>query len=382
MKGGAGISTARRGAAAGREAAEAALAAAGLGRADGAFLFATSDLAAELEPLLASAADVLGTQAVVGATALGVIGAGREEPSGVAILAFGGAEPRAVFVPDLRGREPEACADVLEALGEAPGERDLVVLLPDAAALDPAALLSVLAPALAPATLVGAGAARAGAAPSLQWSGPIVASGALAGLVLRGSTPPRIGVTQSCRPVTELLPVTRAEGHWVLELGGRPALDVYRDVARGPLAADLRRAALHLLAALPRDEAAPLAPGGYLARHVVGFSEQRRAFALPEPVARGQSIALALRDAHSAREDLRAMLGGVADGRAALGLYLDCCARGSSLFGVAGLEAAYLEQALPGVPVAGLLGSCEIGPVGGRTELLTYTGVLALLDAD
>jgi small ligand-binding sensory domain FIST len=72
-----------------------------------------------------------------------------------------------------------------------------------------------------------------------------------------------------------------------------------------------------------------------------------------------------------------AELGGTAP---ALGLYFNCCARGTSLFGVPGLEAAYLEQAFRGSPVAGMLGSCEFGPIGGTTELLTYTGVLALLD--
>ena len=60
--------------------------------------------------------------------------------------------------------------------------------------------------------------------------------------------------------------------------------------------------------------------------------------------------------------------------------YFDCCARGAGFFGVPGLESAYLEQALGGVPLAGMFGSCELGPIAGRAELLTYTGVLALLD--
>ena len=57
-----------------------------------------------------------------------------------------------------------------------------------------------------------------------------------------------------------------------------------------------------------------------------------------------------------------------------------CCARGADFFGVAGLEAAYLESVYGEAPILGMFGSCEIGPVGARTELLTYTGVLALLD--
>jgi small ligand-binding sensory domain FIST len=98
-------------------------------------------------------------------------------------------------------------------------------------------------------------------------------------------------------------------------------------------------------------------------------------------VVKGQPLAFVLRDAASAREDLGALLERVATPRPAAALYFDCCARGASLFGVSGLEAGYLDRALAPSPVGGLFGSCELGPIGGRTELLTYTAVLALLDA-
>ena len=100
----------------------------------------------------------------------------------------------------------------------------------------------------------------------------------------------------------------------------------------------------------------------------------------PEPVERGQQIAFALREPQSARDDMKAMLAGLGVTQSAFGLYLNCCARGASFFGVPGLEAAYLENHFGSVPIAGMFGSCEIGPIGGRTELLTYTGVLALID--
>jgi small ligand-binding sensory domain FIST len=200
-------------------------------------------------------------------------------------------------------------------------------------------------------------------------------------MVLRATRPPRIGVTQACRPTTELLRVTRTQGHWILGLDGRPALDVYREVARGPLAEDLRRAAAFLLVAIPRDEADPLRPGGYVVRHVVGFAEDARAFATPDVVKPGDQIALATREPEAAREDLKAMLEHLGAAAPGLGLYFDCCARGSEFFGVPGLEAAYLDRAFGAAPLVGMFGSCEIGPIGASSELLTYTGVLALIDA-
>jgi len=153
-------------------------------------------------------------------------------------------------------------------------------------------------------------------------------------------------------------------------------------VARGPLAADLARAAAFLLVALPIErEPTALRPGSYLVRHVIGFDEKENAFAIPEVPRAGQRVALAQREPEAAREDLKAMLEGLAAEPPAFGLYLDCCARAMPFFGVPGLEAAYLARAFEGVPIAGMLGSCEIGPIGRSTQLLTYTGVLALIDA-
>jgi small ligand-binding sensory domain FIST len=380
---GSAISGEARGDAAVRAAAEEALAAAGLRRADAALLFATASYGSELPTMVEAAVGALGTEVVVGATAHGVMCGGREEEEhGIALLVLGGIEAHPFLVSDLRRQAAAVGTEITQAAGRSPDERDLILLLPDAAGADLAGLIAAVRAAVAPAAVVGAGAAQPLAAPSLQWCGRELATGALAGLVLRGESPPRIGVTQSCQPVSDLMTVTRAEGNWILELDGRPALDVFREVARGPLAADLRRAAAFVLVALPKDAQDPLRPGGYLVRHAVGFAEARRALALPEAVGRGGRVAFVLRDALAAREDMKSMLAGLGNHPPAFGLYLDCCARGVSLFGVPGLEAAYLEGAFAGRPILGMLGSCEIGPIGGTAELLTYTGVLALVDSD
>ncbi len=378
---GAGFSTREDAERAGREAAEGALA--GCGRADAALLFAGPAHRGHASRLLAAAADVLGTARIAGGLAHGVIGVGaeREGGAGVSVLAVAGLEVRPLWVPELAGHEEHAAADLAECLDGDPRPEDLVVLVPDPGALPPQALLESLGRVTGPAGVVGAGAGDPVSEAPLVWSGSRIARGALAGLVLRGAAGRRIGVTQACRPATALLRVTRCQGPWILELDGRPALEVYREVAGAPLADDLRRAAAFVLAALPRAATDPLAPGAYLVRNVAGFAPEANAFAIPEWVAKGDAIALVHREPETARADLKAMLAALAGGsRPKLGLYFDCCARGEAFFGVAGLESAYLERALGATPLAGMFGSCELGPIGGRTELLTYTGVLALLD--
>ncbi|NQZ96884.1 MAG: FIST C-terminal domain-containing protein [Myxococcales bacterium] len=357
------------------------------GGADSAILFATPGADLGIGEILDVAISALGTDVVVGATAHGVMGGGQEiegEPA-IAVLAQTGIEARPFLISGLQSDDTGTGEEIAAHIDGPPRDGDLVILLPDPRVLQPSPLLAGIREALGPACVVGAGAGDPFADEPLQWCGRRVESGALAGVVLRATKPAQVGVTQACRPVTELLTATRTQGNWVLELDGRPALDVYREVARAPLAEDLRRAAAFLLVALPRREADPLQPGGYLVRNVAGFDTERRAFAIPEIVRNGRQIALATREPEAARDDLKAMLAGVSNGVSALGLYFNCCARGAGFFGVPGLEAAYLENALGDTPVLGMFGSCEIGPIGAasvasETELLTYTGVLALLE--
>ena len=348
------------------------------GGADAAFLFATPGFEEHPSELVECAAELLGTEALVGASAYGVIGAGQEsgQAPAVSVLALRGVEALPFLVPELEGNESGPAEEVDHLLGSNARSDDLVVILPDPRGFDAGSMLASLAEAAGPARIIGAGAADAADEVPQQWAGYESVTGGLAGMVLRGAAP-KLGVTQACRPKTEAMTITKIEGHWVQELDGRPALDVYREAAGGPLAADLRRASAFLLAALPRDPSRPLEPGGYLVRNVAGFATDQKAFAVPHALGRGDSLALAMREPETARDDLKAVLADFEGSEPAAGLYFNCCARGAALFGVEGLEAGYLDTALPGTPVVGMLGSCEFGPIGGATELLTYTGVLA-----
>ena len=356
---GAGFSIERDAEVAAREAAAQAGAAAG--GADAALVFAGPAHRAAARALVAAVCAELGTTRVAGGLAHGVIGVGREQEggAGVSVLAVRGLDAEPIWVPELAGNEEVVAEEVAARLAGGAREQDLVVLIPDPRALQPDALLARIRDAAGAAGVVGAGAGDPVSDAPLVWCG---------------------AVTQACRPATELLTITRVQGPWILELEGRPTLDVYREAAREPLADDLRRAAAFVLAALPRDAAAPLAPGGYLVRNIAGFAPDANAFAIPVALEKGDRIALVHREPETAREDLKAMLADLGSEPPGLGLYFDCCARGTGFFGVPGLESAYLQQALGAAPIAGMFGSCELGPIAGRAELLTYTGVLALLD--
>lgn len=345
-----------------------------LGAVGAAFVFVAGPGASVQHAALAARAG-LGTGAVAGLLAHGVLAGADEDQEGpaVAVLALAGIEATPFHLADLAGAEEAAGAELEAALGRSATEGDLIVLFTDPVAIDTRRLLAACDEVLPPASLVGAAAAIGpGGRPGAPWSGRELAAGGAAGLVLHLPRPARIAVGHGCRPITDSLPVTRSDGHWVLELAGRPALDVYREAAGAPLAADLRRAGELVVAALPRTG------GSFVVRPVAGFAPERRAFALAEDLGPGARLRLALRDADLAREDLTRALA-TAPAPAAAALYLSCSGRGRALFRHAGLEAAVVARALGATPLAGPFGSYQFGPVAGVTELHTYAAVLALL---
>ncbi|HSH74906.1 MAG TPA: FIST N-terminal domain-containing protein, partial [Longimicrobiales bacterium] len=235
LRAGVGVSSAPEPRIAAEEAVEQAMAP--IGRADAALLFATTAHKSGMGALLDTAMAGLGTRAVVGASAQGVIGAGVEREGGaaVSVLALSGLEAHPFLLGDLSRDAAGAGDEIASRLGGAARPQDLIVLLPDPRALRSADLLRGIRQALGPAQVVGAGAASPLSDQPLQWCGAEIDSGALAGIALRAGSVPRVGVTQACRPATPLLTATRVEHHWVLEIEGRPALDVYREAVGGPL---------------------------------------------------------------------------------------------------------------------------------------------------
>jgi len=99
----------------------------------------------------------------------------------------------------------------------------------------------------------------------------------------------------------------------------------------------------------------------------------------------GQIVRLHARDADSADRDLAealdlrtAALGGAAPAGA---LAFTCNGRGRELFGSPDHDAAALERAFAGAPVAGFFAAGEIGPVGGECFLHGFTATVAIFPA-
>ncbi len=383
---GVGLSTDAHSAGAARAAARQALERSGAPSADWAVVFITSAHRPHFAAMLAETQKTLGTDFVAGCSAWGVL-TGTEEVEGrpaVAVLAVrSDGLTASTFLATLGEDEREGAAR--EIARQVKDPRDgLLVLLPDASATRPDHLLHEIGRLLPGCEAVGAASSGDPAvAGTFQFYGRNVASKALAGLYLAGDLRRSIGITQGCQPLGPSARITAGDGNVILELDGRPALEVLRSRLPGPLADSLDRLGGHLFVGLPPDPLQEeILPGEYLVRQLLGIDEGRGALVVAATVRSGEPLFVVLREGQAARQDLKEMLqrlGPSARGAARFGFYFNCAARGSSLYGMPGIDTAFISSALGDLPIIGFFGNAEIAPLRGRNRVFTYTGVLALI---
>jgi small ligand-binding sensory domain FIST len=195
-----------------------------------------------------------------------------------------------------------------------------------------------------------------------------VVSGGLSGVALAGGVGVATRLTQGCSPFGPRHRVTACEENVVVELDGRPALEVLL----GAIDEKLIRAG-RVLVGLP---VAGSDTGDYVVRNLVGIDPRNRLFAIGDVVEQGAELVFCRRDAEAARADLARMLAALREAapRPRGALYFSCVARGEHMFGSRGAELGLVRDALGEVPLVGFFCNGEIC----HDRLYGYTGVLTL----
>jgi small ligand-binding sensory domain FIST len=351
---------------------------------DLALAFFTAAHVPAAEALRAALARSLAPGCLAGASAAGIVAERHEIESGAALVVLGarlpGVRVSPFVMPPAGWAEP--FADAEEFARSAPGAAgaELALLFGDPFSLDaPGVLRSFerFAPGL---RLVG-GLASAAARPGdnavflNEW---LAADGGCA-IALAGALRADVVVSQGCRPVGPPLRVSEARRNIVVALDGEPAAARVRRVLETLPDRDqiLLRRGLFVGRPVAGDAAGP---GDYLIRNVIGHDPESGALAVGDVVAEGEFVRLHVRDATTAREDLELLLAPQAfDTQAAAALLFSCNGRGRRLYGEPDGDIAPLQEALGGVPAAGMFCAGEIGPVGGRNHLHGHTASIAIL---
>jgi small ligand-binding sensory domain FIST len=320
----------------------------------------------------------LGPRHLVGATAAGVV-AGPSELESAPVLSLWAASMPAATIAPLRYEPADGGVEWLLP----PADARALLLLAEPFSFPTEAFLRWLAQARAGLPVTG-GLASAGAHPGgnrLVLDDDVSDDGAVA-VALGGRLALRTLVSQGCRPVGDSFVVTRSAGHVVHELAGAPALQRLEETFAGasPRDRSLLRQGLHI--GIVIDEyRSEFRAGDFLVRAVLGADPESGGLAIGDAVQVGQTVRFHVRDAHSADEDLRAMLRHLDDDVDA-GLLFTCNGRGARLFGTSDHDAELVSEALGGSALGGMFCAGEIGPVGRRSHLHGFTASLLALGAE
>ena len=381
MRAGAGISTDRDPLAGATEAARAAAVALGGEPADLAVVFAAGAHLAAPEATLQGVHQELAPEALIGCGAGGVLGGRRERESGTAVavwaalLGDGTARPFHATVTEV----PEG--GLLEGMPE-PTAESALILLCDPYSFPTDAVLDGLARDAPGVPVLGglSSGRRPDSAGALFLDDTVSEAGAV-GVCLDGVEMLPC-VSQGAAPLGREMTITAADGNVILELAGKPAVQTIEAVISELTTAQRALLAGGLLIGIVIDGGKPdYEQGDFLVRGVLGADSDTGAVAVGASVSPGQVVRLHARDARSADLDLRRALELRAQASGlptpAGALVFSCNGRGQAMFGEPDHDATMVQDVL-GAPAAGFFAAGELGPVGGRSFLHTFTATVAV----
>jgi small ligand-binding sensory domain FIST len=354
---------------------------------DVAFLFFTDHHRDDAEHVVEKVWLELDPQAAVGCSADGVIGGDREIERAPGMSLLVGSLPDVRIHPfHIPAGDWRELLEDHDALGERVGhgpETRAVIALGDPFTTPLTQFLSAMDVAAKGAPLVGgmASSARAPGGNLLVRNDGVYDDG-LVGLSLSGPLEVQAVVSQGCRPIGRPVVVTAARDNVIQQLGGRPAVQVLRELVEGLGGLDQRllRNGLFVGQAISeyRDT---FGRGDFLVRNVIGLDEASGAIEAADYIKPGRTVQFHVRDAETAEEDLSAMLAAqrFLPAPAAAALLFSCNGRGTRMFEDPCHDVAAANKAMPDTPVAGFFAAGEFGPVGGRNFIHGHTASFALL---
>jgi len=339
-----------------------ALAKAGLERANAVLLFLTPEYAANPEPALRAAARAGGCLQVVGCTGAGIL---TEEE----------------WVLD----SPGAAAMVF-------GGNVQLTIAPQGKASDDDIVLSLCTPAGLTAEWLDIPAQRIGAVsgdlfghgPFKVWSGARVAESEQVDATVSGVAGV-LNASQGVRALTSPIEVAEVQGYDIMRLGNYPALSVLVQSLPSSVR-EMERVPLHLImgGVTIGDPDTAIREGRYRLNHIVAANLRDQSITLSQRPSRGERLFWAMRDTLAAERDMRACIErsaqelGTAPGFA---LLFPCMGRGPNFYGNRDRDLDMLRSRFPGLPIIGMYGNGELGPLDGANHLYQYSSVLGLFGA-
>jgi small ligand-binding sensory domain FIST len=350
--------------------------------------FVSSHHAAAFERVPAVIAAELGGGMLIGCSAGGVIGGGREieQRPGVSISAayLPGVTIRPFHLTTDALPDPSADAEAWRrAVGVDPADAAVILLLPEPFTFDAESCIRGFDLAYGGATTIG-GIASGGRQPGVNalFLGDAARRQGAVGLALAGNVAVDTIVAQGCRPIGDPMFVTSCERNVIRALDGRSPLEVLQQL-HDQLDERDRHLARHSLfmGIVMKEDRHEYRQGDFLIRNLIGVDAQSGALAVGALLDESAVVQFHLRDAQTSAHDLEELLGRhqMAENPPPRGsLLFSCLGRGQFLYGEADHDTNAFRRHVGDVPLGGFFCNGEIGPVHGTTFLHGYTSAFGL----
>jgi small ligand-binding sensory domain FIST len=211
-------------------------------------------------------------------------------------------------------------------------------------------------------------------------NGTVYCEGA-AGLLIAGGVKMHSVVSQGCRPIGDRSIITKVEQNVILELGGKPAMQVLEEMfIRLPTSDHDLMSKGFFLGRVISEYQDDYEMGDFLIRNVMSMDNERRAVVVNDYFQVGQTVQFQVRDEESASNELRQLLKKTDPAEIRGGLVFTCNGRGTRLFAEPDHDAGVIRDTVGEIPLAGFFAQGEIGPVGRENHMHGYTASVLLLE--
>ena len=347
-------------------------------------VFVSPHFSAEYESIPRMVQEALAPRVLFGCSAGGVIGGGQEVEQRPGLSVTAAHLPEVDLFPFyLKGDElpdQDASPDAWEEILRVQSENDpRFLLLLDPFGFPAQDLIMGLDYAFSRSVKVG-GMASGGhqrGDNALFLGDQVYRSGAI-GIALQGNVAVDTIVAQGCRPVGQLMTVTKSQQNLLVELDERPPLEVVRELFTSSSERDQELMQHSLFLGVVMDDfIEEPRQGDFLIRNIMGLDGRTGVMAIGETLREGMRVQFHLRDALTSAEDLSALLTRYASEKGTDlcqgALLFSCLGRGQYLYGRPDHDTDLFREKVGAMPLGGFFCNGEIGQVGGTTFLHGYT---------
>lgn len=220
--------------------------------------------------------------------------------------------------------------------------------------------------------------------PTYQWFDRQIERGTAMALVLSGGVRMDTIIIHGCKPAGAYHTITNAEGATILEIDGRPALEVIAELLGPDSDKSWEDYPLFVtLGANRGDKFGEFREEDYANRMVMAVDRERRALIMFEPnLKTGSEVQLMRRsiEFEYIRRRAEILYQRIGARRPFLAVYFDCAGRAAAFCGMEREEAEVVQDVIGSrMPLLGMYSGVEIAKVRDDMEALDWTGVLCVL---